>query len=50
MEMTGQHHTPAALQQGKTPVTIKQEAGWAPEPVSTFRRITLATVGIWVPG
>jgi hypothetical protein len=45
MEMTGQHHTPAALLQGKTPVPIKQEVGCAPEPVSTFRRITFATGG-----
>jgi hypothetical protein len=50
MDMTGQHHTPAALPLAKTPVPIKQEAGWAPEPVSTFRRITFATVGIWRPG
>jgi hypothetical protein len=29
----GQHHAPAAFTPGKDPVSIVQEAGWAPEPV-----------------
>ena len=36
MEMSGQPHAPAALTSGKgPPVPIGQEAGCAPEPVST---------------
>ena len=31
----GQHHAPVALPPGKDPVTIVQEAGWAPGPVWT---------------
>ena len=48
MERTGQHHTPAALPQGKTPVTIKQEAGWTPGPVWTGAE-NLASTGIRSP-
>jgi hypothetical protein len=33
--MRGQRHAPAALFPGKEPVTIVQEAGWAPGPVWT---------------
>jgi hypothetical protein len=29
----GQHRAPAAFNSGKDPVSIVQEAGWAPEPV-----------------
>ena len=29
----GQHYAPAAFAPGKDPVSIVQEAGWAPEPV-----------------
>jgi hypothetical protein len=29
----GQPHAPAAFTPGKDPVSIVQEAGWAPEPV-----------------
>ena len=31
--MRGQHHAPAASTPGKDPVSILQEAGWAPGPV-----------------
>jgi hypothetical protein len=38
MGVSGQHHAPAALNHGeRTPGTIGQEAGWAPEPVWTQR-------------
>jgi hypothetical protein len=38
-EMSGQHHAPAALSQGKQPqAPIGQEVGWAPEPVWTIWR------------
>lgn len=34
--MSGQLHAPVALSPGKeTPVQIKWEVGWAPEPVGT---------------
>ena len=33
--MSGQQHATAALYTGKDPVSILQEAGWAPGPVST---------------
>ena len=33
--MRGQRHAPAALHPGKDPVSIVQEAGWAPGPVWT---------------
>jgi hypothetical protein len=33
--VSGQQHTPAELNLGKDPVTILQEAGWAPGPVWT---------------
>ena len=36
MEVSGQHHVPAALSPGKNSVPIDYEAGWAPEPVWTF--------------
>ena len=29
----GHHHAPAAFTQGKDPVPIVQEVGWAPEPI-----------------
>ena len=35
MGVGDQRHAPAALPQGKTPVPIVQEAGWAPGPVWT---------------
>ena len=35
MGVGGQRHAPAALPPGKDPVTIVQEAGWAPGPVWT---------------
>ena len=35
MGVGGQRHAPAALPPGKNPVTIVQEAGWAPGPVWT---------------
>jgi hypothetical protein len=39
MEVSGQFHAPAALPPGKQPpVSIGQEAGWAPEPVWTCCR------------
>jgi hypothetical protein len=38
MGVSGQHHAQAELYPGKgPPVPIIQEAGWAPEPVSTQR-------------
>jgi hypothetical protein len=38
MEVSGQRHAPAALCPGEnTPVPIVQGAGWAPEPVWTYR-------------
>jgi hypothetical protein len=33
MGVGGQRHAPAAFTPGKDPVTIVQEAGWAPGPV-----------------
>ena len=36
MEVRGRLHTPAASPRPETPVLIKQEAGWAPEPVRTL--------------
>jgi hypothetical protein len=40
LEVSGQLHTPAALPPGKEPpVPIREEIGWAPEPVwTTWRR------------
>jgi len=35
MGVGGQRHAPAAFTPGKDPVTIVQEAGWAPGPVWT---------------
>ena len=35
MGVGGQRHSPAALPPGKDPVSILQEAGWAPGPVWT---------------
>jgi len=34
MGVGGQRHAPAAFTSEKDPVSIVQEAGWAPEPVS----------------
>lgn len=37
MEVSGEHHTPAALTSGKEPPTpIGYEPGWAPESVWTL--------------
>ena len=47
--MRGQRHAPAALYPGKDPVSIVQEAGWAPGPVWTGAEI-LALTGIRSPG
>jgi hypothetical protein len=56
MEVSGQHHAPAALYpRGKNPpptVPIGQEAGWAPEPVWTQQRLeekSSASVGDRTP-
>jgi len=38
MEVSGQHHTPAAFSLGKTPVLIEKEADWAPELVRIIHR------------
>jgi hypothetical protein len=39
MEVSSQIHTPAVLSPGKmVPVPIREEAGWAPEPVWTRKR------------
>ena len=35
-EASGQFHVQPALPQGKNPVPIEYEAGWAPEPVRAF--------------
>jgi hypothetical protein len=38
MGVIGQRHSPSALYtRGKDPVSLGQEAGWAPEPVWTQR-------------
>jgi hypothetical protein len=38
--MSGQHHAPAALPPGKQPpITIEEEAEWAPESVWLLSRI-----------
>jgi hypothetical protein len=52
MEVSGQLHAPAALFPGRTPVSIAKEAGWAPQPVWTFRRreISLVLVRNPTPG
>ena len=46
--MRGLHHAPAALYLRKTPVSIVQEAGWAPGPVWTGAE-NLAATGIRSP-
>ena len=46
MRVGGQRHTPAALPRG--PVSIVQEAGWAPGPVWTGGE-NLAFIGIRSP-
>jgi hypothetical protein len=39
VEVSGQLHAPAALSPRKGPqVPIEQEAGWAPEPIWTWRK------------
>ena len=44
-EVRGQRHAPAALYPEKEPVSIVQEAGWAPGPVWTGEE-NLAPTGI----
>ena len=46
--MRGQRHAPAALNPGKDPVPIVEEAGWAPGPVWTGAE-KLAPTGIRSP-
>ena len=48
MEVGGQRHASAALQPGKEPVPIVQEAEWAPGPVWTGTE-NLAPTGIRSP-
>jgi hypothetical protein len=53
MEVSGQHHTPAALPPGKEPlVPIGQEAGWDPEPFWTLAKCigVIITWGVRVLG
>ena len=39
MQITGRRHTAAAFSlEERSPLPIQHEAGWALEPVSTFRR------------
>jgi hypothetical protein len=51
MEVTGEFHTLAAFPRERTTVPIKQDAGWAPEPVWTVleKRNSLALTGIKTP-
>jgi hypothetical protein len=53
MGVSGQRHVPAALypRRKDPPVTIVQEAGWAPEPVWTQRleEKSFATAGDRTP-
>jgi len=51
MEAGGQHHVPAALPVGITPVPTEYETRWAPEPVWTFwrREKSLFPTGIQTP-
>lgn len=49
--MSSQYHAPAALRPppppwGRTTVLTEQETGWAPKPVWTIRRMSLALAGI----
>jgi hypothetical protein len=46
--VSGQRRAPASLPPGKEPVTIVEEAGWAPEPVWTNAEY-LAPTGIRTP-
>ena len=51
MEGSGQLHAPDALARGgkKTPVPIAQDAGWAPTVWTSWKRQSLASVGILTP-
>ena len=49
MWVSGQHHVPTAVPPGKdTPVSILQEAGWAPGPVWTDGE-NVVSIGIRSP-
>jgi hypothetical protein len=48
MGVAGQRHAPAAFTPGKDPVSIVQEAGWAPGPFWIGAE-NLATTGIRSP-
>jgi len=39
-ELCGQHYAPATLPPRKDPIHVVQEAGWAPGPVWTARKIS----------
>jgi len=50
MQVTSQHHDPAAVPSGKNPETTEQEPRRTPQPVWTFRkRISLSSTGIQTP-
>jgi len=54
MKLSGQTHTCITTKtpppRGETaPIPIEQEAGWAPDPVSTFRRIDVRHFSVVQP-
>ena len=46
MELSGQHHAPAAFPTGKNSVPVKYGDRWASEMVCAFWRKSLASTGI----
>jgi hypothetical protein len=51
MEVSGQHHGPAALPRERTPISIVEKPWWAPEVVWTFWRSekSLVSIGTGAP-